>query len=227
MKIGILGGTFDPVHRGHSYIAAEVLRIFRLDRVLFLVARRPPHKGKQEISGPFHRYAMVVLEIWGQEPLFACPWELMQEKTCYTIQTLDHFASCYPRDQFCFIAGTDSLKEIHLWREYGRLFQEHCLIFVQRPGAEVDLEQLQIPHSTKEAITLVDSSSPVPAVAAGRSYLIHLNPPPVSSTAIRRALARGEALPKGSLSPVVYEYIRKYKLYEKNQEGPEKDLRDH
>jgi len=74
LKIGILGGTFDPMHRGHTYLARAVLKVFSLDRVLLMVSYLAHHKGKQKVTSPFHRYAMVVLNLSEEENLYASLW---------------------------------------------------------------------------------------------------------------------------------------------------------
>ncbi len=76
MKIGILGGTFDPMHRGHTYLARAVSTVLDLNRVLFMVSHLPPHKGKRKITNPFHRYAMVAMDLFEEKDLYPSQWEL-------------------------------------------------------------------------------------------------------------------------------------------------------
>ena len=85
MKIGILGGTFDPIHRGHSYVARCVLNMFSLNHVLFMVSKLPPHKEKDDLTSPFHRFAMVVLDLLDDRDLYPSPWELERGTLSYTI----------------------------------------------------------------------------------------------------------------------------------------------
>lgn len=216
MRIGILGGTFDPVHRGHTYLARAVLKAFRLDQVLFMVSNLPPHKGRQQITSPFHRFAMVALETQGEENLCVCEWELTRKGFSYSVDTLRHFSRTYPQNQYCFIAGSDSLQEIHAWKQCDTLLREFTFIFVQRRGAKVDLGRLKISEALKDRIQIRGKLLRSP-IQPGCSYLIQLNPPPISSTHIRQMIASGKRPSSRLLSPAVLEYIVKHQLYEKNE----------
>ncbi len=220
---GILGGTFDPVHRGHSLVAHRVLKACGLDRVLFLVSRRPPHKHEPGLTSPFHRYAMTVLETLDEPNLFPCHWELARPAPSYTIEAMQHFQQRFPRQAFCFIAGSDSLRDLNHWREYDKLLTEHCFIFVQRPGEAVDLSQLPIPPHLCERIQAVQPQDK-PPIRNGASYLISLEAPDVSSTALRRILAQGGIPSPFQLSPRVLQYAKKFHLYERHQEDPQESL---
>jgi nicotinate-nucleotide adenylyltransferase len=213
VKIGVLGGTFDPIHSGHTHIAREVARVLDLDQVVFMVAKSPPHKLSEEISSAFHRYAMVVLELMKEERFFVSTLELLRERPSYTVETMRELSLLYPDDQLCFIAGSDSLQELHLWYEYDKLLSRHSLVFVQRPGAEVDLEELEISSNLKDSIRLVEDEG-VFDIQEGRSFCLSLDAPPVSSTEIRRLIASGKRPAGNIVSPQVDQYIRKYRLYE-------------
>ena len=212
MKVGVLGGTFDPVHSGHLYIANQIRKIFDLDRVLFMVAKQPPHKGSTCVSQLFHRYSMVVLALLEERDFLASGIELLRKGPSYTIEILQQLRDDNPNDQFCFIGGSDSLKELHLWKDCDKLFQEHCLVFVQRPGAEVSLDSLEIaPEIGRRAITVSEGDSP--SISPGCTYLVCLNAPPVSSTDIRRLVASGERPSHEYVPKRVLGYIEKYLLY--------------
>ena len=142
MKIGILGGTFDPIHRAHIHIARGTRAAFGLDQVWFMVANLPPHKRKDALTSSFHRFAMTVLGIQADSEFLASDWELKRPGPSYTVETLERLAADFPSHEFCFLAGSDSLRELHLWKDYDKLLQGHCFVFVQRPGAEVNLDEL-------------------------------------------------------------------------------------
>lgn len=223
---GILGGTFDPIHRGHTHVAQRALEVFGLERILILVSRRPPHKPAAELTSPFHRYAMAVLETMDEPSLVPCRWELDRPAPCFTIDAMRHFQQSDPSQTFCFIAGSDSLTELNHWKEYDRLLREHCFIFVQRPGEAVDLSQLAIPPQLRERILPVRPEDR-PAIQNGTSYLISLDAPDVSSTALRKILAEGGIPTPFHLSPRVLQYAKKLHLYERHQENSQKSLRCH
>lgn len=220
MRIGVVGGTFDPIHEGHLYIARASRQLLDLDRVLLMVSKTPPHKDKSPVTEAFHRYAMAVLATRKTAEIHVSTLELNRPGPSYTIDTLDKLAGG-SHNQFCFIAGSDSLKEIHLWKEYDNLFNRHCLVFVQRPGLEVALNQIGIAPEFQQLFRPIVAGRPAdlsPSVA----YLTDLDPPPVSSTQLRSVLAAGSSPPEGYLDPYVNQYIRKYRLY-----GPKKDTEDH
>ncbi len=215
MKVGILGGSFDPIHSGHVHIGLRVSEILALDQVWFMVANVPPHKDKRTVSSAYHRYAMTVLALQDHKRLLASTWELEREGPSFTIETLDSFARSRPRDRFCFIAGSDSLRDLHSWKDYGKLLLEHCCVFVQRPGFEVNVADLPLAQALKEVIQPICSETHH-EIQPGRSFLINLDPPPVSSTAIRETFASGGTPSSDYLSPAVVEYIAKHRLYEDN-----------
>ncbi len=226
MKLGILGGTFDPIHRGHTFIAQRIMESFGLNQVLFMVSSLPPHKERIHTTSAFHRYAMVVLELLREEGLCASLLELEQEGPSYTITTLERLRNHYPNDLFCFIAGSDSLNEIHLWKDYATLLSEHCFVFVQRTQSEADLEQLKISEAARTTIKVVSASDKL-IIQRGQSFLINIEAPPISSTNLRRAIAAGQTPDPESISASVLQYIREYRLYERNQSRAVENLQAH
>ena len=223
MKIGILGGTFDPMHRGHTYLARAVSTVLELSRVLFMVSYLPPHKGKRKITNPFHRYAMVAMDLFEEEDLYPSQWELDRRKSSYTIETLQYFTSHYPQHQYCFIAGSDSLKEIHLWKDYATLLKEHCFVFVQRPGAQVNLEELKISGSLRQKIHIVREQDQ-PIIRSGQSLLMTLDAPDISASSLRKLIASGKRPSSKLISTSVLQYVKKHRLYEENQDPSKEGL---
>jgi len=215
LKIGILGGSFDPIHSGHVYIGLRLCEVLTLDQVWFMVANVPPHKDKRAVSGAYHRYAMTVLALQEHKQLLASTWELEREGRSFTIETLESVGRSWRNDRFCFIAGSDSLRDLHSWKDYDKLLLEHCCVFVQRPGFEVNVAGLPLAQALKEVIQPICSETHH-EIQPGRSFLINLNPPPVSSTAIRETLASGGTPSLDWLSPAVLRYINKHRLYEDN-----------
>ena len=223
MKIGILGGTFDPMQRGHAYLARAVSTVLDLDRVLFMVSYLPPHKGKQKITSPFHRYAMVAMDLLEEENLYPSQWELDRRKSSYTIETLQYFTSHYPQHQYCFVAGSDSLKEIHLWKDYGTLLKEHCFVFVQRPGAQVNPEELKISDSLRQKVHIVCEQDQ-PIIRSGQSFLMTLDALDISARSLRKLIASGIRPSAKLISPSVLQYVKKHRVYEENQDPSKEGL---
>ena len=226
MRIGVLGGTFDPFHGGHLAIARGAIRRLNLDRVLLMLAKDPPHKGQIRITDCYHRYAMAVLATEGDSNLCVSNLELNRVGPSYTVETMRELA-LHSAHRFCFLAGADSLREIHLWKECDRLFRDNCLVFVPRVGVEVELNDLKLAPELKMRIRTL-APGECPELEPGSAFILPLNPPPVSSTGIRAELSRGIRPARSHLGARVYRYIRKYRLYEEQQKGTaEEDLRRH
>ncbi len=215
MKTGILGGTFDPIHKGHTAIARRALAYFDLDSVVLMVAHVPPHKQGHGIASSYHRFAMAVLEAEEDPKLVVSDWELQRSGPSYTSHTLQEWRTTYPETDLCFIAGVDSLSELHLWRDCARLLSEYCFVFVQRPGIEADLESLGLAADLRKRLTLIQENDPRPDIEPGRSFVLSSHHQPVSSTQIRHALLQQRPVGANLLSPRVFEHIRKYRLYER------------
>jgi len=120
VRIGLLGGTFNPVHYGHLVIAEAARETFRLDRVVFVPAGLPPHKRAPKTSAR-HRLAMLRLAVRGNHAFIVSDWEIRQGRVVYTYETLEHFQKTQPRAALYFIIGSDSLKSLPRWREPRRL----------------------------------------------------------------------------------------------------------
>ena len=142
--LGILGGTFDPVHHGHLVAASESHYQLGLDRVLFLPAGTPPHKGGRAISTAHHRLRMLELAIAGRSQFGISRLDIERPGPCYTVETLQLLrAKLGPKPRIFFIEGTDSLADILTWHQPERLLELAELAVVERPGIEIDRQALE------------------------------------------------------------------------------------
>lgn len=134
-RIGLYGGSFDPIHHGHLIVARAVAERTRLSTVCFLPSGRPPHKLDRAIVGVEHRLAMVQAAISG-EALFSCSdFDARREGPSYTIDTVRHFRSLHgPAAELFWIIGADSLAELVTWRQVSDLVDECTIIAAARPG---------------------------------------------------------------------------------------------
>jgi len=135
MKIGVLGGSFDPVHMGHLSIAEEAREAFRLDRVVFVPAAKPPHKGGATAAPAADRLRMVELAVAGNPAFIVSDVEMRRDGPSYTIDTLDEIQRMYPEMSVYFIVGADSLAELHNWHRAGDLVRRFDFLIIGRPGA--------------------------------------------------------------------------------------------
>lgn len=196
MRIGLLGGTFDPVHSGHVDIARWCATELRLDEVRFLCTNVPPHKP-QPVADAHHRHAMVALATAAHADFVADPRELTRAGTTYTIDTLEEMQREKPAAEFVFLAGADSLRDLRTWRRPGDILKIAVIAVVGREGVDAGAAAMGFGDE----------------IAAGRIRVLEHQPPPWSSTALRAALPRGE-VPPGALPDAVGAYIRKNDLYE-------------
>jgi nicotinate-nucleotide adenylyltransferase len=191
VKIGILGGTFNPIHIGHLIIAQDALEAARLDRVLFIPSATPPHKRLDGPVSAAHRLRMVELAIAGQRRFAADDLEIRRGGKSYSVDTLVELRRRYPGAEFHFIIGADSLSELHRWKDARRLVKLCRFIAAARPGFE-----------------------PKPARLPGLRYrLLRAHPCAIASRDIRRRLARGQSI-RYLVPDAVVGYIRRHKLYQ-------------
>ena len=132
MKIGILGGTFDPVHNTHITIANAALKQFNLDKVFLMPTPYPPHKDKSTISSNFHRANMIKLAIEGHENIYFSDFELNLKDTVYTADTLTMLNELYPNDDFYFIIGSDSIVSFMSWYHPDVIVKNATVLTVKR-----------------------------------------------------------------------------------------------
>jgi nicotinate-nucleotide adenylyltransferase len=201
VKIGLFGGSFDPPHRGHVDPVQGARRRFGLERVIYLPTSDPPHKAGQQLAPALRRYVMVELALLGEDGLFASPHELTPGQTAYTVDTVEHFQRRLPDAELHLLLGSDSLAQLTSWRRWRELAAAVRLVALERPGWEAERLERDAPP---EVLSLLQEGR---AVVAGEARF------DVSSTELRRQLARGEAPPGGVLSPRVLDYIQKYDLY--------------
>ena len=199
MRIGLLGGTFDPVHNGHLAIAEAVMSGLGLDEVIFMPAAQTPLKEDRDISAAEHRIEMVNLAIKGIPYFRLSTIELNRIGPSYTIDTVSELRELIGEDsELFFIMGCDSLASFPQWKEPERLIQACRLVAVPRPGCAIpDLASLE-----KE----------VPGIS-GNAIILDGPHIDVSATEIREKVSKGLAI--SNLVPAsVEEYIKQHGLYQ-------------
>ncbi len=199
MKIGLFGGSFDPIHAGHVETVRAARRELDLERVIYLPTAQPPHKPGRRLAPALARYAMVELALLSEEGLYASPFELTFGRPAYTIDSLEHFGRTYPDAELHLLIGSDSFLELEAWWRWREIAQAARLIVLARPGSELPTEAL--------------SSALAQLLESGRARVVSERKVDLSSTELRERLGRGEDLPPSALPPMVLEYISKYRLY--------------
>ena len=155
MKIGILGGTFNPIHIGHLILAEEAREKLGLDRIIFVPAYLPPHKDNSDIAPAGMRLTMVRLSISGNKYFCVSSTEIKRDGRSFTIDTIKEFKKIYPQDELYFIIGSDLLKYLDEWKDLNEIIKMVKFIAATRPG--YPLERLPSYISTL-AIRAVDVS---------------------------------------------------------------------
>ncbi|MBI5016589.1 MAG: nicotinate (nicotinamide) nucleotide adenylyltransferase [Deltaproteobacteria bacterium] len=190
MNLGVFGGTFNPVHLAHLRVAEEVREAVRLDRVLFVPARLPPHKRSVEVASPAERLAMVRDAVAGNPGFEVSDLELRREGPSYSVDTLEALRSGLGHgDQLWFLLGADSFRDIHTWHRYREIFRVADLAVMRRPP---DLGHLPPPPGMAGALTATDGGYRHDSGHEVRFVPVTLLD--ISSTQIRRSLAEGRSV---------------------------------
>ncbi len=131
-KIGILGGTFDPIHNGHLYMAEQAYKQLGLDEVIFIPTGKVPHKDNEFISDSRHRYNMVCLATNNFENYSVSDMEITRDRTCYTYETVKELAEKYKDSKIYFIIGADSAYDLNKWKKPYEILKYCSLAVVNR-----------------------------------------------------------------------------------------------
>ena len=213
-RLGVYGGSFDPIHRGHLGPVEEVRRRLEIDEVLFVPAHQPPHKPTGASASSHHRFAMAALALAPFEAFRLSDYEVARGGTTYTIETLRHVRAIHPDHEVVLLMGSDSLVTFATWRSWQEIARDYAIGVVYR-----------------EPFTYAETAGKVPAElwarmapeeaipgngrqeAAEKSIFWGGNAPvTISSTWLRRAIPAGEDLHE-SLPPAVEQYLRRHALY--------------
>jgi nicotinate-nucleotide adenylyltransferase len=209
-RVGILGGTFDPVHEGHLSAARAAWSTLGLDRLLFIPSRQPPHRADRPRASASHRFAMVALAVAGHAGWEACDLELEREGVSYSFDTLAalHASGCDPR-QLHFVIGSDAFAEIASWSRYPAVLDAAHFVVIARPGTPIASLEARVP-------ALASRMVPVRSLAAASRPSIaclEVATPEVSSTEIRQHASTGHAGLTAFVPAPVAAHILQHRLY--------------
>jgi nicotinate-nucleotide adenylyltransferase len=220
-RIGILGGTFDPVHVGHLDTAQAAGRALALDRVLVMPSGTPPHRSTPPSASRFHRFAMAALAVTGLPGLMVSDLEIGTADPCYSFDTLARLqATGLLPAQIFFITGADAFAEIETWSRYPQVLEMAQFVVVSRPGHDAAALRSRLPalaarmrNAAAPASTTVGAPSGLaPVVPALEVLLLDAPTRDVSSTEVRRRLESGASI-AGLVPAAVETYIGQHGLY--------------
>lgn len=191
LRVGVMGGTFDPIHNGHLVAASEVAARFSLDEVVFVPTGSPTFKQNQKVSQAEHRYLMTVIATASNPQFTVSRVDIDRVGLTYTVDTLRDLHKERPDDEFFFITGADAIKQILSWKDAEELFVMAQFVAVTRPGHKLD----------------------VAALPDGRVSMLEIPAMAISSTNCRERARAG--LPVWYLVPDgVVQFISKHQLYQ-------------
>lgn len=199
IKAGIMGGTFNPVHKAHIELARQAYEQLGLDKVIFIPSKNPPHKTNIEIASDEHRFNMLKLAISGNSHFELSDIELKREGITYTLDTVSKLKTANPDIEYYFIIGGDSFMNFLKWRKPEEIIKYCRIVAAGRAGytkEQLDRQALNIKQSLGTTVEFID----IPDMA-------------ISSEMIRRFISEGNAV-SDCIPEKVYEYILKHKLYQ-------------
>lgn len=200
-KIGLFGGSFNPIHNGHLMIATEIRQGCALDRMVFLPSANPPHKTNQELLAPHHRLQMVELAIEEDSELEMSSFDSSRTGPTYTIDTILYFQKLFGEGASLYwIIGADSLNELATWHRASELVDRCRIVTAGRPGNNaIDWKRLAETFSAAQVQRLKDDIQSTQQLD-------------ISSTSIRSRVSQGEPI-DDLVPPAVHKYIKKHELY--------------
>lgn len=201
MKLGIFGGTFDPIHTGHIEPVKKASDVLGLDRVVYLPTARPPHKPGRQFVRSQRRFAMVEMALLNEPAFQVSAWELTPGEPAYTVDTVERFHRRDPGDELFVIVGADSFKQLPTWRRWRDIVRLASLAVLTRPGWDYRSVEQSLPEELRDVVT------------AGKVKFVRNDPVKVSSTELRHLFRSSAPIPKGAAPELVVKYIQKYSLY--------------
>ncbi|MDI6786146.1 MAG: nicotinate-nucleotide adenylyltransferase [bacterium] len=190
-RIGLLGGTFNPIHNGHLFLASQAKEKCSLEQVIFIPSALPPHKEEHSLVDATHRYIMANLATLDNDDFIVSDIEIHRGGKSYTLDTLRELKKIYKTETIIyFITGYDAISELNTWKDVEKLLELCIFIFATRPGHKPKIDERYLKHTQQLTIP-------------------ELN---ISSTYIREKIKNRKSI-KYLVPDLVYKYITKYNLY--------------
>ncbi len=225
-RIGLMGGTFDPIHLGHLRAAEEIYWAFELDQIIFIPAARPPHKDTEKVASALHRYEMVSLATVFAPYFTVSSIELRRPGRSYSIETIREFLKIYGEGtSLYFIMGVDAFLEIPTWKDAGDIFSLAQVIVTARPGWRLDQVEASLMEEQRRILgdpkfKYLKISEITPDIARnfvpGLVLLVEVTSLDISSHEIRQLVEEGRSI-RFLVPDTVAAYMAKNRLYQKRR----------
>lgn len=214
-RIGVFGGTFNPIHLGHVKACLEVQEVFALDKILFIPSYIPPHKGSSDIAAPSDRMEMVELAVADYPQFIPSPMEIKAKGKSYSILTLSKLKTHYPNAWIFFILGVDAFLEIDSWRDYEKVLEQCHFIVISRPGYRLEDAEYVLGGKYKKWIHQVSAQEEISEELFERHkiFLLPISALDLSSHELRKRIKNRKSI-TGCVAESVKAYIIKNKLYQ-------------
>ena len=207
--VGLLGGSFDPVHFGHLRLAMECLQTIRLSKIIFMPLNSPPHRGDLT-ANPHQRIEMLKLAMNKIENLEVSDIEIIRAGTSYTIDTLGELQKIYINQPICLILGMDAFQNLHTWKDWGHIPDYAHIIIADRPDTKLMLNNEKIDTFYKSRLT--SRTEELHTSLAGKIIKLEMPVMEISSSNIRSLLINNKHV--NFLTPdTVLSYIKQEKIY--------------
>lgn len=208
--IGILGGTFDPVHCGHLRIALDALQILGLQELRLVPCRQSPLRDKPKVTGE-QRMAMLELAIAGEPGLVADGRELQRQGPSFSVDTLQGLREDFPDVPLCLIVGMDAFIDFAKWKDWQQIFTLAHVVVVQRPGSELMLTNITLQNEFEQR--RCRQVGELASDKAGKIFLLEATRLEISATQVRALVAAGNSA-RYLLPDAVWQYIQQHGLYQ-------------
>lgn len=213
MRLGVFGGTFNPVHLAHLRCAEEAREALRLDRVLFVPAANPPHKGAAGLAGAAHRLAMLRLATRGHPAFRVSALEIERGGRSYSVDTLRQLRARLPAStRLFFLLGVDQFREIGTWREYRELFSLAEFAVMTRPPHALAAPRTLLPVAARGEFCYGPDRKTLRHRSGNTITFLTVTALDISASVIRARLARGGSV-RYLVPPAVERYIERHGLY--------------
>lgn len=212
MRVGIFGGTFNPIHCGHLRSAEEVREAFSLDRVYFVPSARPPHKSEEDMASAEDRFKMVELAIADNPTFAASSVELERSGLSYSVDTIRSFLITGQPSSLAFILGIDAFRELHLWKEYERIPTLCDIIVTSRPGEVASSLEQFLPVALKSMFWYDPSIRRYKHISGHSLSLYAITGLLIASSTIREIIRQERSI-RYLVPSAVEAYINRHSLY--------------